>query len=171
MKEIFGTIKSVRIPRDSKSGLSLMKELEAFAAKLKVGHIVAMPNTQPVLEGPYWLALLVEGPRVATRREVLNGENFETGSLVIKVRWYKYRPEFCKVLEKGGPMRAYKLEGDEMCIPVNPVLRVFGLKFHVGSAGEGGQRTLRSGMDAVQLLPEDTDNAIKNCLTDQGNNQ
>ena len=50
--------------------------------------------------------------------------------------------------------------------------RVFGLKFHVGSAGEGGQRTIRSGMDAVQLLvPEDMDNAIKNCLTDQGNNQ
>ena len=130
-----------------------------------------MPNTKRVLEGAYWLAHVLGVPRVATRREVLAGENFEVGWTVVDVRWYKYFEKDNKVLEKGGRMRAYRLQLDVKLIPVNPLLRVLGLKFYVGAAGEGGQRQLRSGMEALQLLPEDTDNAILNCIADKSNDQ
>ena len=86
MKEIFGTIKRVRIPRDSKAALSQIKELEGFAVKLKSGHIVAMPNSEHQLEGAYWLAFLLEAPRVALQQEISAGSLFEAGWLVVKVQ-------------------------------------------------------------------------------------
>ena len=79
-------------------------------------------------------------------------------------------PPLDKVLEKGGPMRAYKLAYKQK-IGVNPLLRVLGLQFYVGAAGEGGQRRMRSGADAIQLLPEDTDNALINCIVQSRTDQ
>ena len=46
---------------------------------------------------------------------------------------------------------------------------LFGIKFEVGAAGEGGNRQLRSGADAYSFLGSDTHNSILNCIADQSN--
>ena len=161
MTAVFGTIKRVKVPRDSKAGLSQLKALEEFAAKLKVGHIVAMPNSERQLEGAYWLALIVELPRVALQREIKAGDMFEAGWLVVKVQWYHYEPT-----QNRGALRAYRLKEAKVTIAVNPLLRILGISFEVGAAGPGGLRSLRSGADSIKLLGGDTHNSILNCIAD-----
>ena len=150
--------------RDSKAALSQIKELEGFAVKLKSGHIVAMPNSEHQLEGAYWLAFLLEAPRVALQQEISAGSLFEAGWLVVKVQWYTYEPN----CNRDGH-RAYSLVPGEKSITVNPLLRILGIQFEVGAAGRGGQRQLRSGAQLIQLLSSDTHNSILNCIADSSN--
>jgi hypothetical protein len=129
--------------------------------QLKAGHIVAMPNSERKLEGAYWLALILEVPRVALQKEISAGDLFEAGWLVVKVQWYQYKPTYNRATQ-----RAYGLKPDVMTVTVNPLLRILGIRFEVGAAGEGGQRTLRSGAQSIQLLSSDTHNSILNCIAD-----
>ena len=74
-----------------------------------------------------------------------------------------------KVSDVQGVIRYHvqheTMHGKDICDPAGN----FGLTFYVGAAGEGGQRTLRSGLEVIQLLPEDTDNALTNCIAEQSN--
>jgi hypothetical protein len=101
---------------------------------------------------------------VALQGEIRAGDQFEAGWLVVKVQWYEYHPEGNK-----GLQRAYKLRPGEKTIVVNPLLRIFGIKFEVGAAGEGGQRQLRSGSEAFSFLGSDAHNSIVNCIADLSN--
>ena len=68
-----------------------------------------MSNSERNLQGPYWLALLLEAPRVALQGEIRAGDQFEAGWLVVKVKWYSYHPEgnelYCYALTSCSLMR------------------------------------------------------------------
>ena len=161
MKDLFGTVKRVEVPRDSNAGLQQLDNLQKFAEQLRANWLVAMANSEQHLEGPYWLALVLCRAFVATRDTVHTGDQFEVGWVVVKVQWYKYEEE-----NNTDLTRAYRLMPGERIIPVNVLLRLVGLRFPDGPGGPQ-QRTLRSGSTACKHLGSDTHNVIMNCISEQ----
>jgi hypothetical protein len=157
MKEILGTIKRVTVPRCSKAGLTQMKDLQVFGASLKEKEIVAMPNLEHNLEGPYWLAKVMGPAKIATRAMVHAAESFEVGWLVVQVTWYHYE----EVHNRTKPAtRAYRLKSEKKWVVVNSLLFIKGLHFEKDPQG----RALRSGSTDLNHFSMDGHNTVMNCM-------
>ena len=93
------------------------------------------------------------GPAVqATEQQAHATDLFEEGWWIVEIMWYEY--------VQGSKPRAYKLKRESRrWLVVNAFIRVDGLSFV--SSGEGGQRTLRSGMC---ILSNASQELIESCL-------
>lgn len=127
MKEVFGSVRTVSVPRSTSTGLpSQSAGLADFGATLDVNQIVAfrVASDEATIEGCVWLALLNCKAFELQQDELHAGQHFEKGWSVVRGHWFAFQRT---VLASGA--RVYKALEEETLLNVQSMIRLTGIKF------------------------------------------
>jgi hypothetical protein len=164
MKEVFGRVRRVRVPREKNqtSGLRQVESLQLWAAACKKGQlgVTRVHRDEACLEGLYYLVLLLCVPFTVNQDEYcFNTDTFTRGDLVVRISYY----EFIECTEGG--FRKYRLldsKNKERMIHLSSLVRLRGLMFSPGPAGPAG-RVDRRATEKLYYLSRDSDSSVQAC--------